>query len=62
MSSKWSKKEAKSLLFDLVSTPSYSGNEAQCAEALMNFFQTHQREAWIDDCLLYTSPSPRDRG
>ena len=49
MSSKWSKKEAKSLLLDLVSTPSYSGQEAQCAEKLVNFFQTHQREAWIDE-------------
>lgn len=56
MSSKWSKKEAKSLLLDLVSTPSYSGQETQCAEKLIDFFQTHQREAWIDEAGNVHSP------
>ncbi len=57
MSSTWSKKEAKSLLVDLVSIPSYSGEEKQCAEKLVEFFQNHQREVWIDEMGNVHSPA-----
>jgi len=41
--------EAKQLLYDLVAIPSPSGEEAAAAEHLVEFFESHGREAWIDD-------------
>ena len=41
--------EAQTLLADLVSIPSPSGEEAAAAERLKAFFDAHDREVWIDD-------------
>ena len=41
--------EARQLLVDLVSIPSVSGDESACAERLAAFFETHDREVWIDE-------------
>ena len=41
--------EARELLADLVATPSPSGEEAAAAERLAAFFESHDREVWIDD-------------
>ena len=40
---------ARSLLVDLVSTPSHSGDEREAAERLAAFFDDHDREVWLDD-------------
>ncbi|WP_255192778.1 [LysW]-lysine hydrolase [Natronobeatus ordinarius] len=40
--------EARELLVDLVSTPSPSGEERDAAKRLVEFFETHDREVWID--------------
>ncbi|WP_224333309.1 [LysW]-lysine hydrolase [Haloprofundus halobius] len=39
----------KQLLYDLVSTPSVSGDEADAAAVLVEFFETHDREVWVDE-------------
>jgi len=41
--------EARELLIDLVSTPSPSGDEAEAADRLVRFFESHDREVWLDD-------------
>lgn len=41
--------EAQELLIDLVSIPSPSGSEADCADHLASFFEAHDREVWIDE-------------
>ncbi|MFA1609693.1 [LysW]-lysine hydrolase [Halobellus rubicundus] len=41
--------EAQTLLADLVSIPSPSGQEAAAAERLKAFFEAHDREVWIDE-------------
>ena len=41
--------EAHELLIDLVSIPSVSGEEADCAAHLVSFFEAFDREVWIDD-------------
>jgi LysW-gamma-L-lysine carboxypeptidase len=41
--------EAQTLLADLVSIPSPSGEEAAAAERLAEFFEAHDREVWIDE-------------
>ncbi|SDL91707.1 acetylornithine deacetylase [Halogranum gelatinilyticum] len=41
--------EARQLLFDLVSTPSVSGEEEAAAQVLVDYFESHDREVWIDD-------------
>jgi LysW-gamma-L-lysine carboxypeptidase len=41
--------EARQLLVDLVSTPSVSGSEGAAAQRLVDFFQAHGREAWLDE-------------
>ena len=41
--------EAQTLLADLVSIPSPSGEEAAAAERLAAFFEAHDREVWIDE-------------
>ena len=41
--------EARELLYDLVSIPSPSGEEAAAAERLAAFFEAHGREAWLDE-------------
>ena len=48
------RKKARS--FHQVQTPQEKGG----AQFIDNFFD--QNEHWSKDCLLYTSPSPRDRG
>ncbi len=40
--------EARELLVDLVSIPSPSGEEREAAKRLVDFFETHDREVWID--------------
>jgi len=40
---------ARDLVFDLVATPSPSGEESECAELLVDFFEAQGREAWIDE-------------
>ncbi|MFW5955857.1 MAG: [LysW]-lysine hydrolase [Halorhabdus sp.] len=40
---------ARELLIDLVEIPSVSGDVEECAEALAEFFETHNREVWIDE-------------
>ncbi|MFB6250511.1 MAG: [LysW]-lysine hydrolase [Halobellus sp.] len=41
--------EAQTLLADLVSIPSPSGEEAAAAERLKSFFEKHGRKVWIDE-------------
>lgn len=41
--------EARELLYDLVSIPSPSGEEAAAAERLAAFFEAHGREVWLDE-------------
>ncbi len=41
--------DARTLLHDLVSIESVSGNEASCAERLASFFDSHDRSVWIDE-------------
>jgi len=41
--------EARQLLVDLVSTPSVTREERECAEVLARFFREHDREVWIDE-------------
>ncbi|SEQ86417.1 [LysW]-lysine hydrolase [Natrinema salaciae] len=40
--------EARELLVDLVSTPSPTGEEREAAKRLVDFFEAHDREVWID--------------
>jgi LysW-gamma-L-lysine carboxypeptidase len=41
--------EARELLVDLVETPSVSGEEGPCARKLADFFESHDREVWLDE-------------
>lgn len=41
--------DARTLLHDLVSIESVSGNEAECAERLAGFFDSHDRTVWVDE-------------
>ena len=41
--------DARDLLVDLVEIPSPTGEEEAVAERLVEFFEAHDREAWIDD-------------
>ncbi|OIB55373.1 [LysW]-lysine hydrolase [Natrialba sp. SSL1] len=41
--------DARQLLIDLVSTPSPSDEERAAAECLVEFFETYDREVWLDD-------------
>ncbi|ELZ02988.1 acetyl-lysine deacetylase [Natrialba chahannaoensis JCM 10990] len=41
--------DARQLLIDLVSTPSPSGEERAAAEHLVEFFEAHDREVWLDE-------------
>ena len=49
--------EAQTLLADLVSIPSPSGEEAAAAERLAAFFEAHDREVWIDDAGNVRAPA-----
>ncbi|MFB6302845.1 MAG: [LysW]-lysine hydrolase [Haloferacaceae archaeon] len=40
--------EARELLYDLVATPSPSGEERAASERLAAYFEAHGREAWLD--------------
>ena len=44
-----SENEARELLVDLVEIPSPTGGEAACAERLVEFFEDHGREAFVDE-------------
>ncbi|WP_312911532.1 [LysW]-lysine hydrolase [Natronosalvus caseinilyticus] len=48
-SSAVSREAARELLIDLVSTPSPSGEEDAAAAVLVDFFEAHDREVWIDE-------------
>nr|WP_267623000.1 [LysW]-lysine hydrolase [Halobium salinum] len=41
--------EGRRLLYDLVSTPSPTGEERAAAERLVAFFEAHDREVWLDE-------------
>ena len=41
--------EARDLLEEIVATSSVTGEERDCAEKLVAFFEARDREAWIDD-------------
>ena len=41
--------EARELLIDVVDTPSVTGDEAAAAQVLVEFFEAHGREVWVDD-------------
>jgi len=49
--------EARELLIDLVETPSVTGDEAECASILADFFDAHGREVWIDDAGNVRAPA-----
>ena len=55
-----SESTARELLVDLVSIPSPSGDESTCATRLVDFFETHDREVWIDS--IGNVHSPGDDG
>ncbi len=48
-SSDVSSADARQLLIDLVSIPSLSREEHAAAERLVEFFEAHDREVWIDE-------------
>jgi LysW-gamma-L-lysine carboxypeptidase len=52
--------EARELLVKLVRIPSVSGTEQPCARQLANFFEDHDREAWLDDLGNVHSPGDED--
>lgn len=41
--------DSRRLLYDLVATPSPSGEEAAAAERLVDFFEAHNRDVWMDE-------------
>jgi len=41
--------EARELLIDAVDTPSVTGEESECAQLLVEFFDSYDREVWVDD-------------
>jgi len=44
-----SDEEARSLFEDVVRIPSVTRDERACAERLVEFFEAHDREVWLDD-------------
>jgi len=52
--------EARELLYDLVATPSPSGEEAAAAERLRAFFAEQGREVWLDDVGNVRAPADDD--
>ena len=50
--------DARELLFDLVETPSVSGEEAAAADVLHDFLADHGRDVWIDDVGNVRAPAP----
>jgi LysW-gamma-L-lysine carboxypeptidase len=49
--------DAQELLVDLVSTPSPSGEEAAAAAVLVDFFEAHGREAYVDEAGNVRAPA-----
>ena len=49
--------EARALLREVVEAPSVSGSEGAVAERLQAFFESHDREAWIDDAGNLRAPA-----
>ncbi|ELZ29484.1 acetyl-lysine deacetylase [Halosimplex carlsbadense 2-9-1] len=41
--------QARELLIDVVDTPSVTGEEEEAAQVLVDFFEAHDREVWVDD-------------
>lgn len=52
--------EAHELLIDLVSIPSPSGDEGDCAAHLASFFEAYDREVWIDESGNVRAPGADD--
>lgn len=52
--------EGRQLLYDLVSTPSPSGEEDEAAQVLVEFFESHDREVWLDDVGNVRAPANDD--
>ncbi len=50
-------KEARSLLQEIVEIRSVSGSETECATRLERFFETHGRDAWIDEAGNLRAPA-----
>ncbi|GAB7092267.1 [LysW]-lysine hydrolase [Halorubrum luteum] len=48
---------ARRLLYDMVSIPSPSGEEAAAAERLVDFFEANGREAWVDEAGNVRAPA-----
>ena len=48
---------ARDLLVDLVETPSPTGEEGACAERLVEFFENHGREAFLDEAGNVRAPA-----
>ena len=49
--------EARDLLVDLVETPSPTGEEGACAGRLVEFFENHGREAFVDEAGNVRAPA-----
>jgi len=49
--------EARDLLVDLVESPSPTGEEGACAERLVEFFENHGREAFLDEAGNVRAPA-----
>ena len=52
--------EAREFFESIVATPSPTGEEQACAELLVEFFEDHGREAWIDDVGNVRAPADDD--
>ncbi|WP_425498922.1 [LysW]-lysine hydrolase [Haloplanus halophilus] len=52
--------DAQRLLVDLVSIPSPSGEEAAAARRLVDFFEAHDRDVWIDEVGNVHAPANDD--
>lgn len=48
----------RELLFELVETPSVSGEEAAAADVLREFLADHGRDVWVDDVGNVRAPAP----
>lgn len=51
---------ARRLLWDLVSISSVSGEEHECAERMVKFFEDHDRRVWLDDAGNVRAPGETD--
>ncbi|HET7325109.1 MAG TPA: [LysW]-lysine hydrolase [Halococcus sp.] len=49
--------DARELLTDLVEIPSPTGEEGECAERLLGFFESHGRDVWLDEAGNVRAPA-----